>query len=209
MSLRRAQETTLLPAHFVIYDTVLREGTFPRVWKGGWTAFIPKPGSDGTLDSMRGLTINSSVGKVLLKILQRRITRDVEDRRVLGEMQHGFRQGYQTIDALYILTETVARRKKRGLDTAAAFIDIKKAYDWVDRDVLWAKLEELGFGIRVVGFLRGMYSNNTTRVKLGDIETEEIQIRIGLKQGCCLSPILFALYIQEISVDLMNSGERV
>ncbi len=192
-----------------IYNVVLDEGIYPGVWKKGWTAFIPKPGSDGSLDTMRGLTINSSVGKVMLKVIQGRITEDVEGRGVLGGMQHGFRRGYQTIDALFILTDTIARRKVRGDRTAAAFIDIKKAYDWVNRDVLWAKLEEMGFGVRVVGFLREMYEGTSTRVRFRDVETEEIPVKVGLKQGCCLSPILFAIYIQEIGVDLLNSGEGV
>ncbi len=192
-----------------IFNTVLQEGKYPPTWKKGWTSFIPKPSSDGSLDNMRGLTINSSVGKVLLKIIQARLTLDAEDRGVLGEMQHGFRQGFQTLDALYVLTETVARRKLRGQKTAAAFIDIKKAYDWVDRDVLWGKLEGLGFGTRLISFLRDMYDDTTTRVRYRGIETDEIPVQVGLKQGCCLSPILFAMYIQEISEDLARSGEGV
>ncbi len=201
--------TTVWAMMGIIFNAVLREGKFPQIWKKGRTSFIPKPKSDGTLDTMRGLTINSSVGKVLLKILEKRMTLDVEERGVLGEMQHGFRRGFQTLDALYVLTDTVARRKVKGLRTAAAFIDIKKAYDWVDRDVLWGKLEELGFGIRLISFLQDMYRDTTTRVRFQDIETGEIPVKVGLKQGCCLSPLLFAMYIQEISIDLAKSGEGV
>ncbi len=192
-----------------VFNTCIEEVLFPKIWKEGRTSFIPKPGSDGRLDGMRGITINSSLGKLLLKIIWQRMVLDVKSRGLLGNMQHGFRRGYQAMDAVFILTQILEKRRRTFKKTAMAFIDIKKAYDLVDRDILWKVMAKQKFGDHLIGFLKEVYRGNTTRVQMNGIETDDIPINLGLKQGCPLSPLLFALYIQELSTELEESGEGV
>ena len=56
---------------------------------------------------MRGITVNSCVGKILFKIIQKRMMASVEERSFLGPIQHGFRGGYQTLDAIFTLVHTL------------------------------------------------------------------------------------------------------
>ena len=92
---------------------------------------------------------------------------------------------------------------------ATAFLDIKKVYDWVDRKLLWKVVEDLGYGGRIVSLFIEMYHDTTTTVKLGVVETGEIPVEVGLKQGCVLSPMLFLLYLHELEEELMASGDGV
>ena len=63
--------------------------------------------ASGELDKMRGITVNNCVGKVLFKIIKKRMMANVEERGILESIQHGFRSDYQTMDTLFTLVHTL------------------------------------------------------------------------------------------------------
>ena len=79
------------------------------------------------------------------------------------------------------------------------FIDIEKAYDNVDRDKLWQKLSALGVNKIFITILQSMYHNNQRKVHLPRCSTKWFSNKKGVRQGCPLSPLLFALFINHIS----------
>lgn len=90
-----------------------------------------------------------------------------------------------------------------------AFLDVRKAYDRIWRGALWEKLEGLGFGGDFLEVIKALYDDVRCSLKIGEVSTDGEKLSIGLKQGCVLSPILFALYIRELGIELMNSGKGV
>ena len=92
---------------------------------------------------------------------------------------------------------------------ALAFLDIKKAYDRVDRSLLWSILEGLGYGGKFTRIMQGLYRDLQAKATLGFIESGSIALNVGLKQGCVLSPLLFALYIKEVGDKVTESGKGV
>ena len=76
-----------------------------------------------------------------------------------------------------------------------AFCDIAKAYDSVDRELLYCKLDAVGFGGRVKSLIQSMYYNDCVHVRLGNGLSTLLWFTRGVKQGCVLSPLLFALYV--------------
>ena len=129
----------------------------------------------------------------------------MEETNLLGEIQFGFRKDKRTADAIFILTQLIEESRKHGKKIALAFLDIRKAYDRVNRDTLWKVLAEYGITGKAQKLLRSMYANCSATATLGDLESEEIKLEMGLKQGCVLSPILFALYIKELGDTLVAS----
>lgn len=73
-----------------------------------------------------------------------------------------------------------------------------KAFDRVDRDILWAKLSLFGYPESLLNAIRNTYRNPTAVVQYKNIYTEAMNMPIGLRQGCVLSPLLFAIYIAEL-----------
>ena len=80
----------------------------------------------------------------------------------------------------------------------SAFIDLKKAYDSVDRDLLWGKLESLGIQGKILQSIKAVYSDVKCKVKIGGEVGNEFSVTTGLRQGCVLSPLLFSLYVNDL-----------
>ena len=77
-------------------------------------------------------------------MLNNRLTRWVEENRKLVDEQNGFRKDRNTIDQVISLTNLIETRQKKRLPTFCAFIDFKKAFDLVDKNLLWKRLNETG-----------------------------------------------------------------
>lgn len=88
-----------------------------------------------------------------------------------------------------------------------AFIDITKAYDTVDRGLLWSKLEAMNISGKFLSTLQSLYKGDCVTVEVNGESTRPLYPGRGLCQGCSLSPILFALYIRDLGKDLASSGE--
>ena len=92
-----------------------------------------------------------------------------------------------------------------------AFIDLVKAYDMVDRNILWDKLSGFGLGGEFLASLKSIYSGDSVQAVVNGVTTRPIYLRRGLRQGCSLSPILFALYVADMgqAISLSSEGFRV
>ena len=88
----------------------------------------------------------------------------------------------------------------------SAFIDFKKAFDFVVRDVLWFKLIQNGVRGKILNVIQSMYSNIKSRIKFNDNLSNEFSSYIGVRQGECLSPFLFSMYINDLENELMQNG---
>ena len=95
----------------------------------------------------------------------------------------------------------------KGKKLYLCFVDFAKAYDSVWRKGLFYKLIGYGFSVKILKLLKSMYSNITTGVRLSNGITDLFQSKIGVRQGCNLSPILFNLFINDI-VDSVGNGQN-
>ena len=86
-----------------------------------------------------------------------------------------------------------------GQDTFLAFIDFQKAFDSVERNFLLYKLSKIGVTGNFYNAILSMHSNPKSRVILNEFETEFFDCPIGVKQGDCLSPTLFAIFINDLA----------
>jgi hypothetical protein len=132
-----------------------------------------------------------------------------EDNHILTDLQNGFRKGRSTIDHLSTLTSIIETRKKSRKSTFCAFIDLKKAYDCVDRTLLWKTLETMGVNGRMKTAVKSLYDHVQCCVRVNGFDTDWFDVKGGLKQGCALSPTLFNLFINDLSTCLLALGKGV
>ena len=133
-------------------------------------------------------------------ILLRRLTEYVNLKKILSPNQIGFKKGHSTSDHIFLLTtvlDKVVKKDKEKLYTA--FIDFKKAYDTVDRELLFEHLNDLGINGPFLQNLKSMYENTKYFIKLTGGYTDALESNLGLKQGCPLSPLLVNLYIDNMN----------
>ena len=105
-----------------------------RDWARGIIFPLHKAGDTRLPDNYRGITLLSVVGKVYTMVLNKRVMQWCEERNVLVDEQAGFRVGRSTVDQVFVLSELIRARRRKGQKTYCAFLDIKKAYDTVWRD---------------------------------------------------------------------------
>jgi hypothetical protein len=93
-----------------------------------------------------------------------------------------------------------------GHDTFLAYIDFQKAFDSVERNFLLYKLSKIGIVGHFYNAISSMYSNPKSRVMLNEFETDYFDCPIGVKQGDCLSPTLFAIFINDLAEEIKASN---
>ena len=154
----------------------------------------------------RCITIMSCIAKLYSKILNTRIQKYLESNKILVDEQNGFRACRSCIDHLYVLCTVLRNRKLSGQETFLCYIDYKKAFDSVERHLLLFKLSQVGINGNMYRAISSMYSNPRSRVILNEHETRYFDCPMGVKQGDCLSPTLFAIFINDLATEIKNSN---
>ena len=139
------------------------------------------------LNNYRGIALSSTVGKVFERVLDGRLREVVED-GVLKETQGGFRSGRSCADQVFVLRNVLEMRRKQGLDSVVAFLDVRKAYDTVWREGLWWKMRRYGTAEKLVRLCMLFYVKVEACVVTGYGLTDWFVVEEGLRQGGVLSP---------------------
>ncbi|CAG2258040.1 unnamed protein product [Mytilus edulis] len=175
---------TALLALTRIFNICFDSGKIPALWSKGIITPIPKSSTADPRDPMayRGITLAPVSYKLYCGVLNSRLTVKLDELNFLHDEQNGFRKGRNTIDHISTLTTVIETRKLRKLSTFVAFIDFKKAYDWINRDLLFGKLENLAienyiFSTKIE--LSRMKINKHTR----NISAEELSAIRNLKKN--------------------------
>ena len=189
------------------FNLCFSSGLNPSEWDYSSIKPIPKPDKDSR-DPLqnRCITILCCVAKVYSSILNSRLKLYLESNDILVNEQNGFRASRSCIDHIFVLITVIRNRKALGKDTFLAFIDYKKAFDSVERNCLLYKLAKIGINGKMYRAIAGLYSNPRSCVVLNSHETEYFECPIGVKQGDCLSPTLFAIFINDLASEIKESN---
>ena len=130
---------------------------------------------------------------------------------IINKVQGSGKKSSRTSDHLmvikYFIDKIVKNQKKKLF---ACFVDIKKAFDCTNRQLLFYKLlSEYGVGGNFLRLLQSMYDKHEVHVRLSQGLLQPISTTIGVKQGCGLSPLLFNLFINKLPEIFDNSCDIV
>ena len=125
--------------HFVTeyFNKLFNTGTVPSEWSESVILPIFKNGEVNSPNNYRGISLLNVGGKLYSYILNKPLTQWIEDNKMLNEAQADFRQGYSTIDHVFMLLALVQKQLLKHGKLYVCFIDFKKAFDLIDRNTLW------------------------------------------------------------------------
>lgn len=172
---------------------LLNQEEIPNEWKKSIITPIFKKGNKNECKNYRGISVTSSIGRLYGRIIKNRIEGEMDN----IEEQSGFRAGRSCIDNVFCIQQLLEKRKERGRETHLVFIDLCKAYDSIPIKKMFEILELKKFSTTLVNTIKSLYFNSISVVKIGEQTSAEIRVNKGLKQGCCISPTLFNIYIAE------------
>ena len=199
--------------YFVIWkfvNAVFVNSIVPSLWLKAIVQPIPKGSMRDPFVPInyRGISLLSCVAKTYTALLNERIVYFCEANSILAEEQNGFRRGRSCSDHLFSLTSIIRNRLSNKLSTFCAFIDMEKAFDVVDRNLLLYRLLLYGMGGKVYNSIKNLYSDTYSCIKLNSNFSNWFVTESGVRQGDSLSPTLFALYINSLAEEIksLNNG---
>merc|ERR1712121_582964 len=164
-------------------------------WLTSRTKMIPKNNKPKALEH-RPIAVTVNSNKIICTILRQKIEDFLEEKGIKYENQFGFTQGGRVEHCMFILsyitTMTFQKRGKKGKNLYFAFIDFKKACDSIDRKKLIEVLIGYKINPKIIDLIVQMYKDDHTVIKLGNM-VEKIEVTGGIRQGCCISTLLFKL----------------
>ena len=145
------------------------------------------------------------IGKLFTLLLNNRLTTFLEASGALGSEQAGFRRNYSTLDHIFTLKAIIDIYLSRQKKLYCAFIDYSKAFDSINRIKLWKSLIAHGINGKVLNIVVNLYKSAKSCVKshCGQI-SQLFPSLIGVRQGDNLSPLLFALYVNDLERELLK-----
>ncbi|CAH8459438.1 unnamed protein product [Dicrocoelium dendriticum] len=170
--------------------------TVPTDWSRSVIVPIFKGGSHSECGNHRGISLISIASKLLASIILHRLTGARESQ--IREEQAGFRRGRGCIDHIFTLRQLLEHRHTYWRPTVIVFLDIKGAFDSVDRCAHWNCLLRKGVPEKYVNIIQALYARSTGRVMVYGKLPPPFNISIGVRQGCMLSPFLFNFAVDEV-----------
>jgi hypothetical protein len=186
-----------------LFNNILQTSEIIPAWITGLIVPIHKDGPKLDPGNYRGITLMSCLGKLFLSILNARLMTYALDKKILGVNQLGFVSGNRTSDAHIIINNMVNKLcHKSNKKIFSCFVDFRKAFDLVPRDILLKKLLKYGINRKFFNIIRNIYTNDKACIKLNGKCSSPFDVNIGVRQGCILSPLLFNIFLSDLAKSL-------
>ena len=174
-------------------------GNIPEEWViGNIIPVYKNKGDRSSPENYRGISLLSCFGNVFTSLINTRLTYSLNSNKALLENQTGFRRGYSTMDHVFTLKSLIDIFLHKKKELFCAFVDFKKTFDTVWRSGLWIKLISFGITGKLLNGIRNIYNNIKSCVQVNGQKSDYFSCYTGVRQGENLSPLLFALYLNDL-----------
>lgn len=192
----------------IIINKIFALGIFPSFLKRAKIIPVFKKGDKHLISNYRPISILSSLSKVIEKLFANRLNNYLTKFNILRPCQFGFRSGSSTNLALLSLTDFIKKSFDLGMIVGSVFLDFTKAFDTINHDILFQKLESYGLTGPALNFLKNFLINREGSVCVNNAYSMPKIINQGVPQGSILGPLLFIIYINDLA-DSINASHCV
>ena len=187
-----------------LFNKIFILGYFPEKWADGYIVPVHKKGSIDHVQNYRGITLLSCFGKLFSRVINNRLNEWAETYYVYIEAEAGFRKHMATVDNIFVLHGLIKHFVNEGKKLYTAFIGFTKAFDFIVRDILWLKLIKFGVRGKILDIIKSMYQSIKSKVKFNKNISSEFSCHLGVRQGECLSPFLFSIFLNDIEDEFIK-----
>ena len=178
----------------------------PQQWNDAIIMILHEKKDRTECGNYRGLSLVAHAGKILLKIIARRLSEYCERVGILPEEQSGFRPNRSTTDMMFVIRRLQNLAQKR-IPLYVCFINLTKEYDSVDRTLLWTVLARFGVPQNMISVIRQLHDGMRACVRLDDrVCSRWFAVEQGLRQGFVLAQHYLGHGTLSTRMRLLSSG---
>ena len=189
----------------LLFNNCFHAATIPNIRKHAKVTPIPKGGDGQVVSNYRPISLLPLMSKLIEKIVHKNLYNHLTEWELLDKRQGGFRPGHSTIGTCVYFTNDLYNANNNNETTVAVFIDAMKAFDTVNHQILLKKLEKYGITGNLLSWLGDYLTGRKQCTVANNIVSTYENIVCGIPQGSVLGPLLFLVYINDISSVITNS----
>ena len=182
-----------------IFNDGWKAGSVPQIWREAVMIPVHKKGKDrAKAESYRPISLTSCVGKLMERIINKRLVHHIEEKQLIPPEQAAFRQNRSTEDQITYISQAIEDAFQEKKHTIAVWIDLEKAFDKVWKEGLKLKMRQVGVGGRMYKWIGQYMHNRKARAQVNQQYSRKKTLRQGVPQGGVLPPTLFLIFLHDI-----------